>query len=261
MLKILTWNIACLPRYMNLLRNPNRKIDEIIEKIKSTDSSIICLQEVFDLNIGNKICTLLEKDFKVYYSNKSNSNFIHKNGLIIASKYEILDTFEYDFKNKEGIESFIHKGIISILIDHDYFGKTIIHNTHMQSDTYFWPYFASIKNRKKQMNELKDYLKDNQFKKKTNILCGDLNDYHTFVDNFKNEIKYDKINEKEIVTFPSSKCQLDYILINNNLDDYKIEYQCLQTCTDNLSDHNMLVCNLKLNNLCDSAYRSQEDSE
>ena len=50
-LKILTWNIAALPRLINLFGNPSERINGIIEYLKEVDADIICLQEVFDNKI------------------------------------------------------------------------------------------------------------------------------------------------------------------------------------------------------------------
>jgi endonuclease/exonuclease/phosphatase family metal-dependent hydrolase len=260
MSRILTWNIACLPSQINMFRNPNKKIKEIIDKIKNTKSAIICLQEVFDYNIQKILSDSFEKDYKIYHSNETYYSLIPKNGLFIASKYPILEHHEYAFKNKEGIESFVDKGVISIIIDHEILGKTAIHNTHMQSDTLFWPYYASIKNRQKQQKELKQYLNKDNFKNITNILCGDMNDKYNYISDLCNsQINLTQMNEEELITFPYSQCQLDYILFNKTKQNYEINYKCLNSTENKLSDHNMLLCEINLSTCGDSGYNGDSD--
>ena len=163
-------------------------------------------------------------------------------------------------KNKEGIESFVDKGVISIIIDHEILGKTAIHNTHMQSDTLFWPYYASIKNRQKQQKELKQYLNKDNFKNITNILCGDMNDKYNYISDLCNsQINLTQMNEEELITFPYSQCQLDYILFNKTKQNYEINYKCLNSTENKLSDHNMLLCEINLSTCGDSGYNGDSD--
>ena len=50
-MKILSWNIACLPNYCNIFSNPIDRIPRILSIIEKHDADIICLQEVFDKKI------------------------------------------------------------------------------------------------------------------------------------------------------------------------------------------------------------------
>ena len=47
-MRILSWNICCLPNYINLYQNPNCVIDNIIRTISYFKADFICLQEIFD---------------------------------------------------------------------------------------------------------------------------------------------------------------------------------------------------------------------
>ena len=62
-MKIVTWNIACLPRYLNIFSNPMNRIASILNKLSKYDADIICLQEVFDKNI-REIIQMPENTYK-----------------------------------------------------------------------------------------------------------------------------------------------------------------------------------------------------
>lgn len=43
-LDIVSWNIACIPSYINTFSPPKDRIQEIIKLLKSSSADIICLQ-------------------------------------------------------------------------------------------------------------------------------------------------------------------------------------------------------------------------
>ena len=49
--KILTWNIAGLPNYVNFHGNPEYRIQDIIRKLSRQNADIILLQEVFTISL------------------------------------------------------------------------------------------------------------------------------------------------------------------------------------------------------------------
>ena len=59
-MRILTSNIAFLPKKLNRLRNPNKVLYNVLDKILDKDPNIINLQELFDYNLQNQISNILK---------------------------------------------------------------------------------------------------------------------------------------------------------------------------------------------------------
>ena len=233
-MKILTWNIACLPKTINLLRNPNLVIRKIVEKILNEKPNIICLQEVFDIRIRNQLEDFfLENKYDTFYSYQSFC-CLPKNGLIIASNFPINFKHELNYNNKEGLEWIINKGVLTIGIQHPSGKEIIIHNTHMQSDTNFWYKSKSEACRRKQNIQLHEYLKS--FKNKIQYLVGDLNDNFNYVRTF-NYFDKNYFNTKQLITFPKIQQQLDYIISNCDLNT---NYRTIKVDED-ISDHIIFI--------------------
>ena len=53
-MKILSWNIACLPNIINIY-NPKKRFSKIVDMIMKANVDIVCLQEVFDYDIQKKL--------------------------------------------------------------------------------------------------------------------------------------------------------------------------------------------------------------
>ena len=246
MLRIITWNIACLPNKINFFRNPNKKINSIIDKILELNANIICLQEVFDYNILHKVRKELEtQNYNTHTSKKE--GIISKNGLLTACKNDILDTEEIDFSMYTGAEYLIKKGIITSKINYKSH-EILIHNTHLQSNSIYTLDDICCSVRQKQKNEMFSYLKNE--KNKLNIIAGDLNDDFNTLEHylFLQKLPFDEYltNYEKLLTFPKYKEQLDYIIINKKLNaNYWIE----NTFENKLSDHNILGLDLDFTNI------------
>jgi endonuclease/exonuclease/phosphatase family metal-dependent hydrolase len=239
-MKILTWNIACLPRIINILRNPKNVINQIIDKIEEEKPNIVCLQEVFDYGIREQLEYYFKKNnYNTYYS-EDNFCCLPKNGLFIASNFPISYMNELDYYNREGLECLINKGVLTIGVYHPSGKEIIIHNTHMQSDTMLWHKGISTNCRRKQNLQLNNYL--NRYKSKTQFLIGDLNDTYEYV---KQNNYFEKcfINLNEIITYPSTKKQLDYIICNTN---YETDFRTICVKENSISDHNIFICEAQI---------------
>ena len=240
MFRIITWNIACLPKKLNMLRDPISKIDQILEKIHSLDATVICIQEVFDYTIQRKIINFLrEKNYEIHIS-KDDGYYIPKNGLLTASKYPIIRKDELDYNKSVGLEKWVNKGIITIYIDHPELKEIAIHNTHLQSDSKFWIRRLSRKCRMNQYDCIKEYLQLYNVKCDVMIVLGDLNDDYDFVmDYSKNELGMKTMNEEKLITFPTLNQQLDYIMCNKK--NVKMEFKVIDGISDDMSDHHILL--------------------
>ena len=111
MISILNWNVCALPKYFNFFGDPKKRINHILDEILKYDCDIICLQEVFDINIRNYLITNLKNYNCIYSSNKSLIKI--NGGLFIATKHDILNYYEYNFKKTSGEDYLSNKGVLS----------------------------------------------------------------------------------------------------------------------------------------------------
>jgi len=221
-MKIISWNICCLPKKLNLYHNPNKNITKIIDTIFRLNPTIILLQEVFDLKLQDTIVRNLEENS--YYCHVSeNLPIISSNGLLTASKEPILNRDLYKFKNNTSVEFFIEKGIQKTKID-----DVTIYNTHIQSNSMIGMYSRCRHYRYGQYKETIDFIDSSE----PLVFGGDLNeDYNN--KNLKhliNSLSLSSYSDK-LITFPKYNIQLDYILTNI---DYLNSYNVIKT---ELSDH------------------------
>ena len=241
MLRIVTWNIAALPTIINPFTNPFTRLQDILDKLISSNADIICLQEVFSYKIQLQITNYMtELGYDVHFS--VNKDYIMpKNGLMTISKIPILDRKEMDYNKSLGVEKWVNKGVISTKIRTSDFSDIWIHNTHTQSDTRFWIKSSSRNIREMQFSLLKDYVFSFDNTLDMQLLIGDLNDEFHII---KSIFPYYSMNKEPIDTFPKKNKQLDYVLISNHeLDTTYYTIDCLH---DKTSDHNLLVCDLKV---------------
>ena len=130
----MSWNIACLPKKLNIFRNPHEKLNKILDKIYYFKPDILSLQEVFCYEIQDKIVESLNKNN--YNTAISESNkFISKNGLLNASLFPLENYNTHNFEKYTGAEMLIQKGILTSIIKPLDSSKIILHNTHLQSDS------------------------------------------------------------------------------------------------------------------------------
>jgi len=224
-MRILNWNVAFLPNYLNLFKNSESIVFKVLDKIYTYSPDVICLQEIFDLNVLKKVKNSLKSEnYDIHHSSLENS-LISRNGLLTASKIEILEKSEKDYENFMKLESFIKKGVISSKIKED----LVIHNTQIQT-----PFFKNYLylNRDYQIEQFSNYLKD--FRYENNIICGDLNE-----DYFKDFTS----KNKEIITFPGLNCQLDYILLDKSSDQ---QFFIEDLTKSKISNHSLTLTELKL---------------
>jgi endonuclease/exonuclease/phosphatase family metal-dependent hydrolase len=240
---VLTWNIACLPKLINSLRDPLRKADEIFEKALSSNADVICFQEVFDYTIQRKAVEIFkDHGYHIHYSIE-NDSYIPRNGLFTACKFKMKTRKVIDYNESVGIEKWVNKGLLTCEFIHPSLGDVIIHNTHLQSDTEFWPWFLSEKCRRRQIETMTKHL--NPCTSALTMLVGDLNDTYSIVkQKYIKEIGFSTMNEEQIVTYPKKNKQLDYVVLNR--DNHTVNYQMLDGVTNDLSDHNIVVCDIKL---------------
>lgn len=242
-MRILTWNIAALPKKINFFRNPYHKYDNMIHLLHQYQPDIICLQEVFDYQILDKFNDSLKKlGYHTHYSEPE--GLISKNGLLNASKNPILQTQEIDYSMYTGVEYLIKKGIISSTIEIDN-QPLIFHNSHLQSNSVYTMDHICTEVRQKQKQELLDYLSNDL--DQIQVLCGDLNDDFSTQEHqmFLKYLPFKHLttNSEKLITFPKHQEQLDFIIINQKI---KEKYTVIDTYEDKISDHQILMLDINL---------------
>ena len=256
-IKVLSWNIACMPNYVNTFGNVENRLQNIIKFIEINNPDIISFQEVFSSNSKKILKEFLEtKNYNVILS--PNTNFLLNGGLLIASKYEII-AYDYKiYKNYIGEDGFCQKGILytQIKINNKYIN---IFNSHLNNDTPI--IYSNTKNiplvKKNQLNEFLIYLykiiQNNKYllcdkNDIIYIIAGDLNldfnskIYQHFMQKLQNKLNVCS-NKKEIITDNIEKKQVDYIINCYNKNISNIPLENIYTYTDlyKLSDHSPLI--------------------
>ena len=245
-LKIISYNISALPKWLNLNGNPFKRIEQIIDLLIKNDADVICLQEVFDIKIRNRIAQeLLKYDF---HYKPSNSMFCLSSGLMILSKYRIISKGFEAYNNYSGEDSFSEKGILFITIEINNTVYTII-NTHLNANAIFSLNRRCVRTRDKQMHQLIEFIKNNN--RDNIILCGDFNidlyDYQNMFNKLNNIYKFNIssinfINNTKLITFSKSNNQLDYIFYFYNTPKHiSFNYELIKS---DLSDHYPIILNL-----------------
>ena len=180
-------------------------IDDFLE---STDPAFVCLQEVWSIDTALRLNELLHKKYSFIVFDAGTKTFAlnkyigFESGLLIASKYPILDASFNQFTKKSGLCTFTSKGVLvvkvllgtrkpPVLASSTFTTERVvgfIANTHLQSyqendDSIHW----------NQLHEMRRWIGD--FKKTRydpakekiafDIVCGDFN-----VDNMSPGISY-----------------------------------------------------------------------
>ena len=191
---ILNWNLCSNQFYKN--------IEKIINKIRLYNPEILVLQNFNDSLVKN------------YITNDYNFHN-YKNELLIGTKHKIISSSNSNNNN-----------IIFTRIDHPYYGKINIANTHLFQNKY-----NNNNNQYSCVNRI-NYIFN---KHDVNFLCGPL--YEDF-ENIKNMSMIYDLNEKKIITNPYMETQDDYILTNIPDNDKNM---IINSDTTTLSFHRLLT--------------------
>jgi exonuclease III len=228
-LKIISWNIKLLP--FNIF-NIN-KIDKITNIIKSEDPDIICIQECFYsfYNTRNKFYKSL-KDYNYIFSTKERFK-LTCGGVVLLSKYNF-DEYKYiPFQNSSFPDSFSNKGFIAVRIRDIW-----VIGLHLQSDVFTLFNIEDIQY--KQIKQITNFINIIKKKKYKIILLGDFN---IDINNETNKKKLEDLIPIKLYYTKGVTYEDQYIdlLFSNMHTDIKIK-----TITDDISDHNMIISNVKI---------------
>lgn len=130
-MKIISWNIACLPNIFNKYSNPEERKRNILKFLIKENADIICLQEIFKNSIRNFIKKELEKvGYKIKTSHEmSYINIGFSGGLMIATKDDIIECEYIKYRDTLGEDFFANKGCLYIKTKLGY----RIFNIHLQA--------------------------------------------------------------------------------------------------------------------------------
>ena len=236
-MKIVTWNIAGIPDWANMFGNPTSRVQNILHELKSIDPDIICLQEVFSSRVRWSLWANLLPHYHIRMSRQP--KVLCNGGLLIASKWPIIDFNYYVFKNCCGEDFLAEKGFMHLIVKKNNEKISII-NTHLNADSILSTKDRSKKKRQSQLFDILSFISQIEIFD-YNILCGDLNDdfRSNLINTVRNAIKkykFNYINDKKQSTFGNS--QLDYIIFWGN-KTYNI--QLSKKDEPILSDHSMMI--------------------
>jgi len=240
-LKILSWNVAALPRLVNLFGNPADRIMGIIKYMENSDADLICLQEVFDKKILDMITKQMKKKYTLSFPKKKGKGYI-SSGLVVLSKRHILSSRFEIFKDSIGEDSMAEKGVlVTKLSKEDFPNEIFVLNTHLNADPMFT--LSTLHPnviRKSQLSVMSKLVKD---KNALYIICADLNQSEKS-NNFKTAIETlrKKFNVKVFV-----KDSQDYIIICYNDKTTLKTRKLVQPPYHKLSDHKPVLEEIDIN--------------
>lgn len=256
-IKIISWNIACMPNCINSFGNVENRLEIIKKFIEIHNPDIISLQEVFSQNSRDILYKFFsEKKYNVLMA--PYTRLLLNGGLFIASKYEIVANDYNIYKNYIGEDGLCQKGILycQIKFDNKYIN---IFNSHLNNDSPL--VYSDINNiplvKKNQLNEFLIYfnkiIQNNKYiicdkKDIMYVIAGDLNLdfksklYTRFIKKLKNKLNICS-NKKEIITDNIEKKQVDYIIncYNKKLSIIPEEIIYSNSTIFKLSDHFPLI--------------------
>ncbi len=226
-LKILSWNIYMLPRFLVHSGQLNRA-KEIVESLKNENADVIVFEEAFDRKAREIIRTGLKNQFP-YESGDPAKNSIFKinSGVWVISKVPITVIKQIYFKESAGCDKFACKGAVLLKAQKNNSCFQIV-ATHLQSDLKKKEVQLIRKAQLTQIN--KELLEPFAQTKVPQFVVGDMNtiqknlfEYNQMIDilnvkqcQFEGEINYSYDRDKNDIIFKSrDKPQLiDYIFFN-----------------------------------------------
>lgn len=209
---ILSWNVQGMYLFMN-----TKKEDNIVNQIREFNKDIVCLQEVFDDSLKEKIINDLGDIYPYYLMGINDKKYIigEDSGLLVLSKYKI--QFHKEVKLDELLmpDKLANKSIIYFTI-----GRLNMMTTHLQSN--------SVENTqgiiRRQIQKIKKEAPFTDF-----IVTGDLN--NNAAERYLNV-------EKNNTTPTSNKEILDYIVCvncNHITLNTRVPYINIENTSDHLA--------------------------
>lgn len=168
-LRILTWNIQMLPRFVNS-NGKGKRAKAIVDQLKLHRYDVVVFQEAFKKRSQRIIRKGLRESYPHYTRvlNKKAISFKSNGGVIIYSRHPITATAEIRYTARTGFDKLARKG--ALLAEIDFHGKSIqVIGTHLQA-------FGRDSILYSQYNQLSEELVMKHAKNGVpQFLCGDFN--------------------------------------------------------------------------------------
>lgn len=180
-LKLLTWNIQMLPRFVNN-NGKAKRAKIIVEKLQQSDYEVVILQEAFYRRARKIITKGLAKTYP-YQTNVLNKQTIGlktNGGVIILSKLPIQQVSEVKFDSRASVDRFARKGAMMVTVQWKNQPLQIV-GTHLQA-------FSTSDITYNQLSQIKNELLDKQPSQIPQVICGDFNIIKTFPDKLPSNI-------------------------------------------------------------------------
>lgn len=211
--KLVTWNLQALFYFLF----PN-KLENIIQELKTLETDLLCLQEVFEPKYKKNIIQELNQIYPYYLCGNLKRKYCicEDSGLLILSKYDIQFVKEVFLPNLTSCDNFSKRTILYFTI-----GEINFAMSHLQSN--------NEDGAEKHLDYLLDECPFEEF-----IIIGDLN--HNNADGIVGVKKNNNINtwDNEI---------LDYIL-PVNMDNYKFDVKTYLNDITFVTDHQPVFAEL-----------------
>jgi hypothetical protein len=132
-MKLLTWNVAMLPRWFGGNRENAARCEEIAAAIREIAPDVVVLQEVFDRSICKRLSAALSPSFSAIIASRGGGWPFAPSGLFLATNRPILqDAFEpFPDVDRWTTDWFARKGVLGAEIE----GCGWIFATHLQAGT------------------------------------------------------------------------------------------------------------------------------
>jgi endonuclease/exonuclease/phosphatase family metal-dependent hydrolase len=187
-LKVLTWNIQMLPRFVN----SNGKIKRaraIVDQLKQKTYDVIAFQELFHARSRRIIVKGLSGYYPYHTSvlNKKTIALKSNGGVMLFSKHPIVASHQIRYKDRMGLDRFSRKG--AVLAEIDFKGKRVqVAGTHLQA-------FGDQSILYSQYHQLaEELLKPYSRAGIPQLLCGDFNTLRTVPTQLPADISSDFID-------------------------------------------------------------------
>lgn len=264
-IRIVTLNIRSFNGFSDNKKLKKTAREDIAESVINLNADILCLQE-FNSSSSDSIATnniaLFTKNYPYYFFSKDYSikSKKYQSGCIIFSKYPIIDSSKIKFKLAESLITVdILKGTDTVRIytthlqsfkfkKEDYDEISSLQNAEeesiIRSRSFIKKMKLSFRLRGEQANTVKTELAKSPY---PTIICGDFNDvpnsytYHHIKQNFQDAFLEKDFGIGKTFNALASTLRIDYILCDNNFS-----VQQFDMVDENLSDHILLVADLKL---------------
>ncbi len=262
-IKIIAYNALLQQGPLGFLNYKHYRKKFLLEKIIQND--IIGLTEVSDKKIIKNYLKKTSKSHPYFYKSKNAKGLFKNNGgLLILSKFPIIQKKQIIFKSATGFDHLVQKGalFVRLKVSTDHFIDVVL--THMQAHKKN----KHIKVRKNQLREISQLIQENN-KKNPLILMGDFNivgdskEYQSFKSIFPeytdlyryhyNDEGYTYDSNSNPLAFGNVRLRLDYIWINDQVNPHDttikinpISLNRPERKVDFLSDHFALEATIHL---------------